>query len=166
MHSRVILLFFTFITEILQNANSKLAQQRIALHKMRIVSKQEVLFMKKEIYPLTFLKTMPAGLCVGFLAGLFGAGGGMIAVPALKWLGFDEAHAHASSLAVMLPLSLLSAMLYLNAEQFRISAMWAYWPGGIAGAVIGAVMLPKLKAGWIRRIFAVMVLACAARLLI
>jgi len=111
-------------------------------------------------------RAIPAGLLVGFLAGLFGAGGGMLAVPALKWLGLDEAHAHASSLAVMLPLSALSAALYMNAGSLELSAMWEYWPGGIIGAIVGALLLPRLKAAYIRRIFAVLVLLCAARLLL
>jgi hypothetical protein len=120
---------------------------------------------KKQEPKRRFLALLPAGLAVGFLAGLLGAGGGMIAVPALRSLGLNEEKSHATSIAVMLPLVLVSGMFYLNAGSFEIFKAIEYWPGGIAGAVVGAILLPKLKAVWIRRIFACVMLFFAVRLL-
>ncbi|MCL2068401.1 MAG: sulfite exporter TauE/SafE family protein [Oscillospiraceae bacterium] len=111
------------------------------------------------------IRIIPSGLAVGFLAGLLGAGGGMIAVPALRSLGLSEEKAHATSISVMLPLVLVSGMFYLNAGSFELSRALEFWPGGIAGAVVGAILLTKLKAIWIRRIFACVMLFFAIRLL-
>ena len=49
------------------------------------------------------------GVGVGILNGLLGAGGGMLTVPLLEWMGVKGRRAHATSLAVILPLSLVSA---------------------------------------------------------
>ena len=56
-----------------------------------------------------------AGLCNG----LFGAGGGLFLVPLLtQWAGLEQRKAFATSVAVILPLSLVSA------------AEWTWpWPG-------------------------------------
>ena len=55
-----------------------------------------------------------AGLAIGVVTGLFGAGGGMLTVPALTFIAkFDEKHSHATAIAVILPLSV-----------GRVSTLW------------------------------------------
>ena len=54
-------------------------------------------------------KRTAIGLVTGFANGLFGSGGGTIVVPAMeRFLGEEEHKAHATAIAVILPLSLLS----------------------------------------------------------
>ena len=53
------------------------------------------------------------GGVTGLLNGLFGSGGGMVAVPLLEHGGLEPARAHATSIAVILPLTALSAGSYL-----------------------------------------------------
>ena len=43
------------------------------------------------------------GFFIGIINGLLGAGGGMLAVPALKKLGLSQKDAHRNALAVILP---------------------------------------------------------------
>ena len=102
---------------------------------------------KKRCLPYLF------GLLVGGLNGLFGAGGGMIAVPMLRGLGLEGEQCHATSLAIILPLAMASGLLYLHAGQLTIGDAWPYLPGGLLGALCGAWLLPRLKTIWLRRIF-------------
>ena len=104
------------------------------------------------------------GAAAGFLNGLFGAGGGVAVVPLLEWSGLESKKAHATSIAVILPLCLFSAVFYLRGiEAPWQEALW-YLPLGIAGAVIGAKLLKKVDNRLLRRIFGGVILASAVRL--
>lgn len=107
----------------------------------------------------------PLGLAVGFLNGLFGSGGGMVAVPMLRGLGVESDACHATSIAIILPLSVASGCLYLRAGSFSPGDALPYLPGGVLGALFGAWLLPRLGTTVLRRVFGVVVLAAAARLL-
>lgn len=106
------------------------------------------------------------GLIVGGLNGLFGSGGGMVAVPMLRGLGLEREECHATSIAITFPLAVASGVLYLGAGQLTIGDALPYLPGGLLGAICGAVLLPRLKTTWLRRIFGVLILVSAVRLLL
>ncbi len=112
------------------------------------------------------LKFILTGAIAGILNGLFGAGGGMIVVPMLGHWGFPAERAHATSIAVILPLSLASSLLYLSIGHIRLASALPFLPMGLAGAVIGGKILPKIKSVWLHRIFGVLVLYSAIRLLL
>lgn len=106
------------------------------------------------------------GFVTGILNGLFGAGGGMIAVPALRKTGCEVQESHATSIALILPLSVISAGVYLHRGHVTIGDAWVYLPGGIAGAVVGAFLLKKVSPLWLHRIFGVLILFAAGRILL
>ena len=54
----------------------------------------------------TEVKSIVCGAATGAANGLFGGGGGMIAVPLLRAQGLEEKRAHATAIAVILPVSL------------------------------------------------------------
>jgi uncharacterized membrane protein YfcA len=106
----------------------------------------------------------PLGAGAGFLNGLFGAGGGMVAVPMLKALGVPQEACHATSLAVILPLAVASGFLDLNAGSFALAGTLEYLPGGALGALFGAWLLPRIRTDVLRRIFGCLVLLAAVRM--
>jgi uncharacterized membrane protein YfcA len=55
--------------------------------------------------------------------------------------------------------------LYLQAGRFTLGEAWVYLPGGLLGALCGAWLLPRLKSVWLHRIFGVVILFSAIRLL-
>ena len=104
------------------------------------------------------------GAAAGFLNGLFGAGGGVAVVPLLEWSGLESKKAHATSIAVILPLCVFSALFYLRGiTPPWQEALW-YLPLGIVGAVLGAKFLQKVDNRLLRRIFGGIILASAVRL--
>lgn len=93
------------------------------------------------------------GFFIGIINGLLGAGGGMLAVPALKKLGLSQKDAHRNALAVILPLSLLSAGLYIFRGDVNFTDTLIYIPGGLIGALFGAWLLKKISPKWLAVIF-------------
>ena len=117
----------------------------------------------------TYMKkkwTLPVGIIVGLANGLFGAGGGTVLVPALEKFKPLETHkAHATALAVILPLSVISAVIYVWGVEVNWPAVGFVSAGGVVGGVIGARLLSKLSAGWLNMIFGLFLAAGAIRML-
>lgn len=86
-------------------------------------------------------KNILCGAATGAANGLFGGGGGMIAVPLLRALGGKEKAAHATAIAVILPVSLLSFILYALRGCFDFSVALPTAIGGFAGGFLGAKLL-------------------------
>jgi uncharacterized membrane protein YfcA len=107
------------------------------------------------------------GLVTGAANGLFGSGGGTIAVPAMvHFLKAEEHKAHATAISVILPLTLVSSVFY-------ISKGYVDWPltlkvtlGGLAGGFIGAKLLNRFSDKVLRRIFAVFMAAAGIRMIL
>lgn len=114
-----------------------------------------------------YLKCITIGIVTGTANGLFGAGGGMIAVPALTAvLKQEERRAHATAIAVILPLTVLSATFYVS-KGFVDWGMTAWvTPGGIIGGFIGAKLLGICPEYILRRIFAVFIIIAAVKILV
>lgn len=111
-------------------------------------------------------KIIPIGLVVGLANGLFGAGGGTLLVPALqKFLNLETKKSHATALAVILPLSVISAGIYIWGVDIDWKIVALVSAGGVCGGVIGAKLLSKLAAWWINILFGVMLAGGAVRML-
>jgi uncharacterized membrane protein YfcA len=104
-------------------------------------------FMKKKLNTIIF------GLITGLINGLLGAGGGMLAVPALKKIGLDQKEAHRNAVAVILPMTVLSAVLYIMNGRVSISDALPFIPWGLGGAVLGTFCLKKISGKWLGIIF-------------
>lgn len=110
--------------------------------------------------------TAGAGLAVGLVNGLLGAGGGMIAVPLLQNLGLDRKQAHANAVAVILPITALSAVLYLINGYVSVSDSLIFIPGGIIGSLLGTLIMRKISPKWLKRIFGGFMVYAGVRLLL
>jgi len=100
------------------------------------------------------LQKWMTGLLTGACNGLFGGGGGMVAVPLLqKLLHMEAKKAHASAISIIFPLSAVTAAVY----GFRGAVDWktlAYVaPALTAGSILGAKLTGKLKNGRLEGIF-------------
>lgn len=99
------------------------------------------------------LRLIFSGLAVGFVNGLLGSGGGMIAVPILKKIGLSQKEAHSNAVAVILPITVLSAILYIKRGYVGIGEALPFIPSGIAGALVGTYFLKKISPKWLKRSF-------------
>ena len=71
-----------------------------------------------------------SGALAGAVNGLFGGGGGMVLVPLLSgWCGMEGKRSFATCVAVILPLSAVSAAVYLLRQGFELAAALPYLLG-------------------------------------
>ncbi len=112
------------------------------------------------------IMTAAAGLSIGLVNGLLGAGGGMIAVPILKKMGLSQKEAHSGAVAVILPISILSAVLYIIKDYVNFNDAVIYMPTGLFGAVLGTYFLRKISPVWLKRIFGAFMVYAGIRLLL
>ena len=107
-----------------------------------------------------------AGILTGFVNGLFGAGGGMIAVPLLKKSGLNQKEAHENAIAVILPITVLSAVLYLLRGYVTLKSAFPYMPFGIIGALIGTYIMKKINPVLLKGLFGGFMIYAGIRLLV
>lgn len=99
------------------------------------------------------------GALAGAANGFFGAGGGLFLVPLLgSWCGLDEKRAFATSVAVIFPLSMLSAAVYWLHGGFDLRAAWPYLAGGAVGGWLAGRVLGRVKTLWLRRAFGLLLI--------
>ncbi|HEX2938293.1 MAG TPA: sulfite exporter TauE/SafE family protein [Ruminiclostridium sp.] len=105
------------------------------------------------------------GFAAGILNGLLGAGGGMVIVPMLEKSGLEPTKSHATSIAVIVPLCILSAAIYLFGSSLSYHDVLPFLPAGFIGAFVGSIVLPHIPARLLRRIFGAFMLYSSWRLL-
>lgn len=113
--------------------------------------------------------TVPAvGLLGGVISGLLGVGGGIVIVPGLVFAaGMAQRRAHATSLAAIVPVSAVGAVVYAVTEGFvDLPLAVALAAGSVIGAPLGVRALGRIPEPALRLIFAGLSLALGVRLLV
>lgn len=116
--------------------------------------------IKKYIKPCGF------GVAVGLVNGVFGAGGGMLAVPLLQKSGLNQKSSHANAVAVILPITIISAILYLTKGTIDIKDCLLFLPTGLVGSVIATFALKNISSVWLKRLFGGFMIYAGVRLLL
>ena len=117
---------------------------------------------KKRSFSKRYFAICALGMFSGVVNGIFGSGGGVAIVLLLWWLGREELvereRVFANVTAMILPISLASALVYFNltppslAEGVRIAS------GGLVGGAVGGLLLGRLKLDALKKIFALLLL--------
>ena len=105
------------------------------------------------------------GAVSGVIAGFFGSGGGIVVVEGLERAGMDERRAHATSLAVILPVCAVSAVFYYSGGFVSLAQTLYLCGGAIVGGLIGAFLLGRIKKTLLNRLFTLLMLIAGIRLL-
>lgn len=86
-------------------------------------------------------------------------------MPLLEKLGVEPKKSHATSVIIIFFLSIAAAIGYYAGGRLDFSTAFSYIPSGLAGAAIGTVLLKKIDNSLLRRIFGIIMLISAARML-
>jgi uncharacterized protein len=107
------------------------------------------------------------GLAAGLLSGLFGVGGGLVMVPAMVLLtGMSQQRASASSLASIVPIATVGAVIFGGADSVDLPAAAILILGSVAGVQIGARLMARVGDDRLRIGFAILMIAVALTMLL
>ncbi len=112
------------------------------------------------------LKSVLGGLGLGAVNGLFGGGGGMVAVPLLSALGYGEKQSHATAILIIAPVCAVSVLTYVFNGFIRADVIIPAAIGNVAGGLLGALALGKLPKFWVQAAFIAVMLSAGVRMLI
>ena len=107
------------------------------------------------------------GIAAGMLSGLVGIGGGLIIVPALVYfLGMSQHTAQGTSLGlILLPVGILAVLAYYKQGHVDVKIVGLLAIGFIAGSYLGSKISLSLSQETVKKIFAVLMLLIAGKML-
>lgn len=110
---------------------------------------------------------LATGAIAGLLAGFWGVGGGIFLVPMMVGLlGLTQHKAHGTSLAVIIPVSIIGTVVYALRGHIDWVLVATIGSFSIVGAIVGAKLMMKVPAKRLRQFFGVYTIAIAALLLV
>jgi len=108
------------------------------------------------------------GILTGIMAGMLGIGGAIIMIPALVFfMGFSQQTAQGTSLAVMLPpIGIIAAYNYYKAGHVNINFAIILAVAFLVGSYFGSKLALNLPQPLLKKIFGVLLLLVAAKMLL
>ena len=93
-----------------------------------------------------------SGACAGLVAGLFGAGGGLVLVPLLTLLtDIDEDTVFSSSISIILPICLVCLAVTAMSVGLPVRPALPYLLGSVIGGLCAGKWGQKIPARWLHR---------------
>jgi len=109
------------------------------------------------------------GLAGGFLSALLGIGGGVVMVPLLVLVAaFPQKLSQGTALGFMVGTCLVGAWRYhyvTEGVRLNIWVILLLTAGGIIGALIGGWTAGKLNQAWLQRLFAIVMVIAAYKMM-
>lgn len=105
-----------------------------------------------------------SGALAGITNGFFGGGGGSVFVPLLtKVAKVPQRNAFATSVAVILPLCVLSLVIYFFRAGVDFALALPYLLGGAVGGFAGGKIFKGTKIMWLKRGFGLLLIVGGIR---
>ena len=114
---------------------------------------------KMNFFKASFLLLAAGGILAGFINGLLGAGGGIIIVFILSKLlkESEPRDIFANALCVMLPLSIVSCIIYVSKGAVSFGSFYVFIFPAILGGLLGGLLLCKINTFFLKKLFAALV---------
>lgn len=112
-------------------------------------------------------RSIPAGLAVGFMTGLFGVGGGFLIIPVLVlMLGIEMSVAVGTSLVIIVANSAAGLVSHLSGTSIDWAVTAAFAGTAIVGSVLAGHFGTRVNTARLQHWFAYLVFAVAAYVLV
>ena len=90
----------------------------------------------------------------------------MLCVPLLLFfLKLKDKMAHATAILIMLPISVVSIIVYISNFTIEFDTALYVVIGSVVGGVLGSLLLKKLSNVWIRAIFALVMVGAGIKMI-
>ena len=100
------------------------------------------------------VKKVVIGLLSGLMCGMFSSGGGLILVPTfIYFLNFSDKEAKANSIFCILPMVIISSIIYQTSINIDYRLVFLCCTGEIIGSMLGSILLNKLEPKFLKIIF-------------
>lgn len=110
------------------------------------------------------VKKFLSGLCIGVVNVTLGAGGGMLTVPLYKRMGMEQKESQINTVATILPITIISALIYLINGSVELSDSYIYLIPGLIGSAVGTFVIKKTSNKTLTIIFALFMIWAGLRL--
>ncbi len=125
-----------------------------------------------DYWTIYILSLLAAGLASGFVAGLFGVGGGIIRIPIFLFL-FPILGIHAdvlmhvaagTSLSLSIPSAIMASREQYKAGKLDLNFLKVWAPGLIVGVLIGIFLMRFISSGVLEQIFAFVIFVISVQM--
>ncbi|HWO94242.1 MAG TPA: sulfite exporter TauE/SafE family protein [Dehalococcoidia bacterium] len=113
------------------------------------------------------VRSVATGVSGGLFSGLVGGGGGVVMIPLLTgFLGMSQHRAHGTSLAIIILVAAAGAMPYVVSGHVDWGLALGLGVTSTVAAMVSARAMVAMPDVWLRRAFALVLLAAAVRMLL
>ncbi len=113
---------------------------------------------------MSFVKRVFAGILIGAINMILGAGGGMLTVPLYKKLGLDQKSAQINAVGTILPITIISSIIYLIRDNVNFSTAYIYLFPGLIGSLVGTFIIKKTSNQLLTVTFALFMIWAGVRM--
>ena len=106
-----------------------------------------------------------AGLLIGAVNIILGAGGGMVTVPFYRKMGMTQKEAQINAVATILPITVISSIIYLINGNVNFSDAGIYLIPGLLGSILGTFVIKKASSRALSIFFALFMLWAGGRMI-
>lgn len=114
---------------------------------------------------MTTIKNFISGFIIGTINILLGAGGGMLTVPLYKKMNMSQKQAQINAVATILPITIVSAVIYLMNGDVKLSDSYIYLIPGLIGSITGTFVIKKISNNILSIVFSLFMIWAGLRLL-
>ncbi len=110
------------------------------------------------------VKKFFSGVVIGIVNVVLGAGGGMLTVPLYKKIGMEQKEAQINAVATILPITIISAIIYLLNGNVQFSDTYIYLIPGLVGSILGTFVIRKTSNKFLTIFFSIFMIWAGLRL--
>lgn len=115
---------------------------------------------------MNYMKKFLAGLLIGTVNIILGAGGGMLTVPLYKKFGMEQKQAQINAVATILPITIISSIIYLINGNVNFTDAYIYLIPGLIGSIVGTFVIKKASNKFLTVFFGLFMIWAGVRMFI